>query len=331
MKPPPALLAALGLIALPLAARPAARQEKPQAAAALPGVERRIVVAPAETVFVADAGSGDVVVLIPGVLGSAYQFRHIAPLLGGEGFRVVAIELPGVGRGARPDSADYSLTAQADRVAALLDSLGVERAFVIAHSVGGSIALRAAYRHGARVRGLLLLEAGPTETATTPGFRRALRFDWLIKLFGGMGRIRGRVRGELRDKSADPAWVTPEVVEGYMVGASDDLDSTLRGYKALAAATEPDSLAPNLHLIRVPVLLLLGGHPHEGGPPSSELELMLGRVPAFAVDTVPAAGHFPQEEAPQAVVAAMLRLRAATACVESAAAGAGGACLRSGG
>lgn len=288
-----------------------------QSSFTLPGVERRVAVAPAETLFVADAGTGDPVVLIPGLLGSAYQFRRIAPLLLEEGFRVIAVEPIGVGRGSRPDEVDYSLTAQADRVVTLLDSLGIGQAFLAAHSVGGSVALRAAYRNAGRIRGVLLMEAGATESATTPSLRTALKFDWLIKLFGGMSRIRGKVRGGLRDNSANPAWVTEEVVEGYMIGATDDVDTALRGLKSFAAAEEPDSLAPNLHRITAPVFMLLGGHPHDSSPQQVEIDRMLERLPAFVMDTVPNVGHFPHEEAPSWVIYAMLYLRDASRCMTS--------------
>jgi pimeloyl-ACP methyl ester carboxylesterase len=296
---------------------------------AMPGLERRIVVAPAETVYVADAGAGDAVVLIPPILGSAFQYRQIAPLLVAEGFRVLAVELPGVARGSRPRMADYSLTAQADRIMAVLDSLGVERAFLGAHSVGGSIAMRVAYRHPDRVRGVLLLEAGISEEALTPGFRRALTFEWLIRLFGGMGRIKGRVKGELVGKSADPSWVSDEIVEGYLVGAGEDLGETMRAYKAVRASVEPDSLAPNLSRVVAPVLLLLGGWAHDGGPPAAELERMSASLPAFAIDTVPDVGHFPHEESPAAVAEALGRLRSASPCVAgSSGNGSPSSCLR---
>jgi len=282
---------------------------------ALPGVERRIALAPAETVFVADAGQGDVVVLVSGLLGSSYQFRRIAPLLVAEGFRVLAPELPGVARGSRSEQADYSLAAQGDRVMAMLDSLGIERAYLLAHTIGGSIVLRAASRHPERVKGILLLEAGASETATTPGLDRALTFAPFIRLLGGMRRIKGKVRGTLRDKSADPAWVNDTIVAGYMVGGADDFGAAIRALNAFKSAKEPDSLAPHLAQITAPVLMLLGGHPHEGGPQGPELAMMRERLPVFVIDTVPGVGHFPHEEAPAAVVDAMFRLRAASACM----------------
>jgi pimeloyl-ACP methyl ester carboxylesterase len=303
----------LALLALALPAGLAAQKLDSLVAHALPGVESRIALGPTDTVFLTDAGQGDVVVLVSGLLGSSYQFRRIAPLLVDEGFRVLAPELPGVARGSRSEQADYSLAAQGDRIIALLDSLGIDRAYLLAHTVGGSIVLRAASRHPDRVEGILLLEAGASETATTPGLRLALNFAFLLRL-PFSGGIKGKVRGTLRDKSADPSWVNDTVVAGYMVGG-EDRGAAVRALNAFADAKEPDSLAPHLAQVTAPVLMLLGGHPHEGGPQGPELAMMRERLPVFVIDTVPGVGHFPHEEAPAAVVDAMFRLRAASACV----------------
>src|SRR5216117_9367 len=99
-----------------------------------------------ESLAVATAGAGEPVVLIPGLFGSEFGFRKLVPLLNAAGYRTIVIEPLGVGSSGRPAHANYSLTAQADRIAAVLDSLGVRRALVVAHSIGGSEAFRLAYR-----------------------------------------------------------------------------------------------------------------------------------------------------------------------------------------
>ena len=59
--------------------------------------------------------------LIPGLFGSAYGFRALVPLLTEAGYRAVVIEPLGIGSSAHPARADYSLLAQADRVAEAMD------------------------------------------------------------------------------------------------------------------------------------------------------------------------------------------------------------------
>src|SRR5256886_15111653 len=105
-----------------------------------------IALAPAESLWVTVEGAGDPVVLIPGLFGSAFGYRSVLRGLVDAGYRTIVIEPLGIGTSARPEHADYSLTAQADRVAVALDRPGVGAAIVVAHSVGAAIAYRLAHR-----------------------------------------------------------------------------------------------------------------------------------------------------------------------------------------
>ena len=265
----------------------------------------------AESLSVETAGAGDPVVLIPGLFGSAFGFRKLVPLLVQAGYRAIVIEPLGIGSSTRPEKANYSLTAQADRIAAALDSLGVRGgAIVIAHSIAGSEAFRLAYRRPDLVRGLLSVEGGPTEAAITPAFKRALRFAPWIKLFGGIKLIRRKIRSLLIDSSGDSTWVTDEAVAGYTAAASRNLDATLKAYLAMANAREPEKLAPHLVEVRCPVRLLVGGARHDGDVGATEVALLARTVPSFALDSVAGVGHFIYEERPGAVLAALARLQA---------------------
>ena len=271
--------------------------------------ERYVPLSSSESLRVLELGAGDPVVLIPGLFGSAFCFRRVVPRLAEAGYRAIVVEPLGVGGSSRPEAADYSLTAQADRLDRALEVLGVERSVVVAHAVAGSIAFRLAYRHPQRVAAIVSLDGGPTETAATPGFRRAMRFAPLLKLFGGIKRIRGVVHKTLTTRSADASWVTEEVVDGYMGAASRDLDATLAGYRGMARAREPQQIGPHLHEISCPVHLVVGGVRHEGGPPLAEVQLLRERLPSFVVETVPGVGHFLFEEDPPAFVEAVNRAR----------------------
>src|SRR2546429_5936755 len=134
-----------------------------------------VAVAPAESLSVELTGRGDPVVLIPGLFGSAFGFRKLVPLLVTAGYRTIVIEPLGVGASGRPEKANYSLTAQADRIAAVLDSLHVRRALVLAHSIGGSEAFRLAHRRPDSVRAVLSSQGRPPEIASPPAVHPALR------------------------------------------------------------------------------------------------------------------------------------------------------------
>ena len=141
----------------------------------------------------------------------------------------------------------------------------------------------------------------------------------LIKLFGGQGRIRSRVRSTLIARSADPRWVTDEVVDGYMGAAAQDLDGALRAYRQMARAREPEELQKHLRDVRCPVRLVMGTATRAGGINEAEIDLLRERLASFAVETVPDAGNFVFEEKPLAVVAAVERA-AGSARLQAAAA-----------
>jgi len=269
---------------------------------------RRIVVSPRESLHVELAGAGPAVVLIPGLFGSAYGFRLVVPLLVAAGYRTIVIEPLAIGASSRPDGVDYSAGAQAARLAAVLDTLDVRHALVVAHSAAASEAFRMAYLRPELVAGLLSIESGPAEAIATPGFRHEMRFAPLLRLFG-IGFLRRKIRGELVSSSGDPAWVTDEVVRAYTESAARNLAGTLTAFRAMSQARETEPLAPHLAAIHVPVALLVGTARHDGAVLPGEIELMERTFASFQVESVAGGGHFLQEERPDAVVAALEHLR----------------------
>ncbi|WP_433007407.1 alpha/beta fold hydrolase [Kribbella sp. CA-294648] len=87
-----------------------------------------------------DRGQGDVVLLLPGWGGSITDLDRLRQELG-EGFRVVAADLPGCGRSEpRSYTADF-YTEDAAAFLGLLDRLGVGAAHLVGFSDGGEVAL----------------------------------------------------------------------------------------------------------------------------------------------------------------------------------------------
>jgi pimeloyl-ACP methyl ester carboxylesterase len=267
----------------------------------------RVVTAPGESLHVVRAGSGQPVVLLPGLFGCAFGFRHLLTLLPPLGNRVSVIEPLAIGSSSRPEHARYSLTDQADRIALALHSLEPHPVVLVAHSVSGSIALRLAIRHPELVRAVVLLDGGPMEMIATNGFRQAMRYAPWVKWMGGMKRLRPFIRRDLIASSADSSWLTDTVLQAYTAGAAADLDGTLKAYLRMANTREPEKLAPRLHQLNVPVRLVVGGAPHRSGISREQIELLAARLPRFTIDSVPHAGHYLFEEAPDAVVAAIGR------------------------
>lgn len=281
-------------------------------AGVVPGAPTRLFVrvGPAESLQVTLAGQGDPVVLIPGLFGSAYAYRHLLDRLPPAGYRALVIEPLGIGTSARPEDADYSLTGQADRIAHVMRELETGPAVLVAHSTGASMALRLAYRHPELVQGIVSLDGGAAERATSRGFRRAMQYVPWIKWMGGVKRVRAKIHESLVETSGDTTWVTEEVVDGYTAGARADLDGTLKAYLRMADAREPERLEPRLGSIRCPVRLVVGTAPHEGGIPDKQLAKLDQVLEDFTVDSVPGAGLHVYEERPDAIVAAVAAVSA---------------------
>src|ERR671936_1220266 len=85
------------------------------------------------------AGSGPPVVLIHGMVNSSRHWEEVALRLAAD-YTVIAPDLIGHGDSATPRG-DYSLGAHAAVIRDLLSALGIERATVVGHSLGGGIAM----------------------------------------------------------------------------------------------------------------------------------------------------------------------------------------------
>ena len=119
-------------------------------------------------------GSGEPMLLIHGAhIADALQPLVAEPAL--ERFQRIRYHRRGLGGSTRPvEAGPTSIAVQAEDAVGLLDHVGVDRAHVVGHSLGGAIALELAARHPTRVAALVLLE--PMIPTTPPGaaFMRAM-------------------------------------------------------------------------------------------------------------------------------------------------------------
>ena len=113
------------------------------------------------------AGDGpDPVVCLHGITAQHRAFNALARDL--EGSRpLVGVDLRGRGDSAKPDSG-YGLEAHARDVIRVLDHLGLHRAVIAGHSMGGFVALKVALAYPGRVRALVLLDGGWPRVEVSP-------------------------------------------------------------------------------------------------------------------------------------------------------------------
>ncbi len=116
-------------------------------------------------------GTAPVLWLIHGIGDSSRTWEDVLPLLG-DGYTVVAPDLLGHGASDKP-RADYSLGGFANGMRDLMVVLGVERATVVGHSLGGGVALQFAYQYPERVERLVLVASGGLGAEVHPVLRAA--------------------------------------------------------------------------------------------------------------------------------------------------------------
>lgn len=117
------------------------------------------------------AGSGPPVVLIHGMLNSSSHWRSVALNLARE-YTVIAPDLIGHGDSAAPRG-DYSLGAHASSIRDLLAAIGVDRASIVGHSLGGGVAMQFFYQFPQRTERLILVSSGGLGHEVSPMLRTA--------------------------------------------------------------------------------------------------------------------------------------------------------------
>lgn len=117
--------------------------------------DHRVANSPLGQVEFAESGSGPAVVAVHGAMGGYDQSLILAQTIGFPGYRYIAMSRPGyLGT---PISSGKTPQQQGDLIAALLDSLGIGQAGVMAVSGGGPSAVEFGLRHPERCKGLILV------------------------------------------------------------------------------------------------------------------------------------------------------------------------------
>lgn len=114
-------------------------------------------------------GSGPALLLLHGIGDSSEAWLPVLPALA-ERYTVIAPDLLGHGQSDKP-RADYSAAAYANGMRDLLDVLGVERATIVGHSLGGGVAAQMVYQYPQRCERLVLVAPGGVGREVTPLLR----------------------------------------------------------------------------------------------------------------------------------------------------------------
>jgi pimeloyl-ACP methyl ester carboxylesterase len=252
-------------------------------------------------IHVVERGQGSPLVLLHGIMLSSalwvHQLRDLA-----DHHRVIAIDLRGHGQ-SLPGSGGFGVELLASDVRAVLETLGIEHAVVVGHSMGGMVALQLAVNlpleeRRRRIAGIVLTSTTAGPFATLPGWAGVVRAT-------GPLTARALLLGERFGAKALPSrdlrwWVTrlgfgadaPAVQVRFVEAMHRGTPSrTLAG---LIPSLATFDLSARLGSLDVPILVVVGSHDHLTAPKLARR--MAGALPEASLVELPRCGHMPMLE-----------------------------------
>lgn len=249
--------------------------------------------------------SGPPVVLLHGFMLSHWAWRRVIPGLVENGHDVVALDLPGFGESDRPTRREfrYDAGAYAALLVRLFDTLAVERAVLVGHSMGAGIALVAAAEHGERVERLVVVD--PLAYTLEVRLEERLILAPIVgeAIFRTMLSRRSIQRFMRRSTYADPAVATDEWVD-YVWERVCRPGGLEAAHAALDMVTDPRDIERSLRAVRAPTLIVWGEKDRIF--PAHTARRLANEIPHAEVCIIPACGHSPPEERPEDLVRVVL-------------------------
>jgi pimeloyl-ACP methyl ester carboxylesterase len=240
-------------------------------------------------------------ILLHGFGASAYSWREVMGPFSELG-RVIAYDRPAFGLTSRPMPGDwtgenpYSPEAQAAIVIGLMDALGIEKAWLVGNSAGGTVSVYTALTYPERVAGLILVDAAIYTGGGSPAWARPLLGTPQMRRLGPLLARQIADSGDdfIRTAYHDPSLVTEEILAGYRKPLN--AHNWDRALWELTAASRPLGLAERLTELNLPVLVLTGDD--DRIVPTEESIRLGGEIPGAMLVVIQNAGHVPHEEKP---------------------------------
>ena len=253
-----------------------------------------------------DEGRGPAILFVHGTPTWSFEWRHLISGLRAT-HRCVAVDHLGFGLSERPADASYTPEAHAERLRDFVARLGLERFTLVVHDFGGPIGLPLALGSG-RVERLVVLNSWMWSFADDAEMTKRAKM-----VAGGLGKfLYRRLNASLRlitpSAYGDRKKLTKAIHAQYL-NVFPDADSRERVLYALAlaltgSAAHYDALwQQRAALASLPALVVWGLKDTAFRP--NQLARWREALPHARVVELPAAGHWPHEEEPEAVLAAV--------------------------
>ena len=247
-------------------------------------------------------GSGPPVVLIHGMVNSSLHWEEVALRLA-DRYTVIAPDLIGHGDSAAVRG-DYSIGAHAASIRDLLAVIGIERATIVGHSLGGGVAMQFFYQFPQRTERLVLVSSGGLghevspllRSAALPGMSAALSLIAHRRILDAMWLAGKRLRSRGHNKGVYLQAIVRALRPLEQPASRKAFLHTLRS--VIDVHGQRVSARDRLYLLSsMPTLVVWGERDHtiplEHGRATHEA------VPHSRFETLPPAAHFPHLEDPE--------------------------------
>jgi pimeloyl-ACP methyl ester carboxylesterase len=246
------------------------------------------------------AGSGPPVVLIHGMLNSSSHWQSVARSLAHD-YTVVAPDLIGHGDSAAPRG-DYSLGAHAASIRDLLAAIGIERATIVGHSLGGGVAMQFFYQFPQRVERLVLISSGGLGHEVSPLLRTAALPGVSSLLSAIRPRLLGALSGagrRMRERDVRAGVYLQAIARALRPLENSDARAaflhTLRS--VIDVHGQRVSATDRLYLLETMPTMIVWGE-RDNTIPLEHGRLAHEAIPRSVFETLAQAAHFPHLEDP---------------------------------
>jgi 3-oxoadipate enol-lactonase len=238
-------------------------------------------------------GNGLPVILIHGFPFDRSIWQPIVPLLK-EHARLILPDLRGFGTSPKTEEEAYTMTMHAEDIRFLMERIGIEKAILVGHSMGGYVALAFAHAFPSRLLGMALVAS---HADPDPPGRREGRLQTAAQI---------RERGIAPLLEEMPPRLTPNPAVQKTVYHLIARCSPQTAIRAQLGMAQRDDAFPWLVGIHAPVLILSGEQDPLLIP--ERLRAMMQVLPDAEWVSLPGVGHMPMLEAPQATAEAIKSL-----------------------
>ena len=242
-------------------------------------------------------GAGDPVVLIHGFPTSSRLWQSVTRDFT-PGHRLVIVDLPGYGRSDPPTPARTSCGAHAAAILALLDNLGIAKAVIVGHGLGGGVAQAFAIQWPDRVSGLALISSAGFGVKPRGMARMARAIGPLARLTPP-ALLAGLVHGSVRRGFEDPerSRLTLDTCLRHFT-TSAGRDALAANLRALGTC-DTSAWSKRLGEITAPTIVLWGVD--DPFYPSSLGQRIADAIPGATFELIQGAAHFVPEDQPDRV------------------------------